>query len=450
MTKTKTMRIDRRTILRGAGQIGLALPLLDVMQPRRAHAQAADRPRKFFYFHTAHGIYKDVWRPQGEKITTLTDYLSPFEKHKNELILLSGMRQAGGSSSHNNGITCLTALASGGGGPAREVDGLGISFDQILASKQTTKMKSVQLGSKAGGNSAGNRAISWAGKGQALIPQNNPYAFFQQLFSGVQTGGSAAPAPAGPDIEKIHARRGSVLDAVRENFALFERNVSSEDKRRLDAHLTGLRAIERELTSPGAAPGGMCATPDLAAAQQVDWNANDNVPTIIKVQMDLLAAAVSCDLTRVATFRLVGAWGLRDHGSFIPGCGGNWHHDIAHAGGVDKRHITISKWYYQHIAYFLDKLKAIPEGDKDALYNSVVMHSTEYGGNENHHGHADMCYVLAGSCGGKLATGINKIYPGTTTHAPIFTAIAHAFGMPQTIGDPKFGGTEPLPGLLVG
>jgi hypothetical protein len=180
----------------------------------------------------------------------------------------------------------------------------------------------------------------------------------------------------------------------------------------------------------------------------VDWNAISNLPTIIKVQMDLLAAAVACDLTRVCTFRLVEAWGVRDHGSFIPGHGGRWH-DLAHASGVNQKHITVTKWYYTQVAYFLDKLKAIKEGDKDALYNSVVMHSPEYGGNENVHNHSDMCYVLAGACGGSFKTKRNLVYSAKETNAQLFTAIAHAFGLKQSIGDPKYG-TEPLPGLLTG
>jgi hypothetical protein len=48
-------RISRRTLLRGASGVALALPLLDAMRPRAARAQAAATPRRIMFVFQANG-----------------------------------------------------------------------------------------------------------------------------------------------------------------------------------------------------------------------------------------------------------------------------------------------------------------------------------------------------------------------------------------------------------
>ncbi len=63
--------LHRRTLLRGAGGVAIALPFLDAMWPARAQAQAM-RPRRFFVMTGVNGVTTSTWFPTGgEKDFTL-------------------------------------------------------------------------------------------------------------------------------------------------------------------------------------------------------------------------------------------------------------------------------------------------------------------------------------------------------------------------------------------
>ena len=47
--------LSRRTFLRGAGGVALALPILDAMMPRSARAQMAASPRRIMFVFQANG-----------------------------------------------------------------------------------------------------------------------------------------------------------------------------------------------------------------------------------------------------------------------------------------------------------------------------------------------------------------------------------------------------------
>ena len=61
-------RIDRRTLLRGAAGISLALPFLDAMVPARARAQEVTPPLRFGVFFSANGVREDDWVPSGGEL----------------------------------------------------------------------------------------------------------------------------------------------------------------------------------------------------------------------------------------------------------------------------------------------------------------------------------------------------------------------------------------------
>jgi len=61
----KPFRIERRHFLRGLGGLGIALPLLDVMEgPKSARAQAASL-RHFIVMYEQSGFIYNAWKPTG-------------------------------------------------------------------------------------------------------------------------------------------------------------------------------------------------------------------------------------------------------------------------------------------------------------------------------------------------------------------------------------------------
>ena len=84
--------LSRRTLLRGAGGVAIALPFLDAMWPRTARAQAAAVPNRLLINFTENGVVESTWYPSGtEKNFTLNKVHKPFEPLKQNLIIFDGL-----------------------------------------------------------------------------------------------------------------------------------------------------------------------------------------------------------------------------------------------------------------------------------------------------------------------------------------------------------------------
>src|SRR5450432_639872 len=107
---TSKNRITRRTLLRGAGHVAIALPFLEAMlKPGESHAQAAVVPTRFIVFYTEGGTLLDKWRPTGtETQFTLSDMMAPLVPHQKDLLFLDGLdmdiTQIGVGHPHSRGM----------------------------------------------------------------------------------------------------------------------------------------------------------------------------------------------------------------------------------------------------------------------------------------------------------------------------------------------------------
>src|SRR3954451_9258321 len=79
-------RLNRRTVLRGAGSIAIALPWLEIMEPeRKAHAAAAPAARFLGVYTPGGAVNADLkgvnkWRPTGtETAPILSPILAPLK-----------------------------------------------------------------------------------------------------------------------------------------------------------------------------------------------------------------------------------------------------------------------------------------------------------------------------------------------------------------------------------
>ncbi len=60
----------------------------------------------------------------------------------------------------------------------------------------------------------------------------------------------------------------------------------------------------------------------------------------------------------------------------------------------------LNRYHVQTLAYFIDKLRKIPEGDGTLLDHSLTLYGTNMG-NSNQHLHYDVPHVLIGGAGGQ-------------------------------------------------
>ncbi len=447
--KPPTMKpIDRRSVLRGAGGVAVSLPFLDAMLPRR-QAHAAPPPQRLFTFFTENGVVERAWYPTGDEkdftLGPIPPILAPFDRAqlKRNLILIQGLDQYGqrGDAHRAGRAGCLTSqiyLNTAGISFAQ-----GISLDQAVASHvgASTCFRSLEAGVLAGRARSGG--IFYSGPNQAIPAEDDPAKLFARVFSdGVTCGGAAS---ASQDFARLHGRKKSILDRALDEYKRVQAKVAPADRQRLEVHAEAIRQVERRLSSATpAAPAKGCAMP-AAPAAATDFRA------IGKAQLDLLALALACDLTRVASIQ----W--HSHDTVFGWVGArDLHHTLAHAQGSAEgaeQIIRIVTWFAEQAVYVIERLKAFGEAGGDNLFDRTLFFWPFEMAIGNHR-LSDAPYLLAS--GGKLADVDGKpLVMGrflklaqSLPHSALLTSIGRVMGLPiSNFGDPQWH-KGPLPGLV--
>jgi hypothetical protein len=442
-------RLARRTVLRGAG-VAIALPWLEAMTPAGSRCHAAP-PKRALFFTTPNGYIRDAWTPSGsEGAFTLGRSLKPLEPHQKDIVVVNGVDNVaatrGPGNDHMRGMgTMLTGveLQAGDHKPAGcgncQPAGLagGISVDQEIVKRlhPSTKFPSLELGVQAGSSGSAYGYSNYKGPGQALPLENSPAKVFARVFGELDATSTGDAA-----WKRIQLDRKSVLDAAARQFELLNPRLGKADRIKLELHLQEIRDLEKRLDAGGARSASVtCAKPGAPGGA-------GDFPAIAKQQLDLLALALACDLTRVGTIQFSNSVGSTRF-SWLGASRG--HHDLSHDGdGVAESKellIKINGWFAEQLAYLIGKLKAIPDGSGTALDNTLLLWANELS-RGNAHSHPDMPFVLAGRAGGRVRTGRNLTY-GAVPHNNLLVSILNAMDVPATtFGNPAYC-TGPLAGL---
>jgi hypothetical protein len=433
------MTRSRRGFLRTLGVGGLALSLFDA---RKLLAQSAVLPKRLILMFTPDGTIPDAWGADGSKTDfKLRRILEPLLPHQSYLNVLQGVDQlsayVGPGDGHQQGmghlwtgVELLPGDIKGGCDtcPAASFAG-GISVDQAVANQigADRSFKSLELGVLVKNSEDTWSRMCYRGSGQPLPPENDPAKVFTRVF------GQLGADPFG--YEQQRARSRSMLDFVHADFTALKPQLTSQERAKLDQHETTLREIEQRLQNPGAL-GATCKAP--GAPMTLDARANANAPALGKLQMDMLVAAMACDLTRVGSIQWTHSVGQM----MFPWIGINdRQHDLSHEGDSNadakEKLIKMNRWYAEQLAYLLTRLKAVPEGDGTMLDNTLVVWGNELG-KGNSHTRNDIPFVLAGKAGGTVRTGQLLTFD-KRPHNDLLLTICRAFGLSQDkFGDPRF------------
>ena len=445
--------LSRRAVLRGLGGTVIALPFLDAMTGwKPASAQSQTLPKRFVVWYTPNGtVPKNFWPTGTETTFTLSRILAPLQRHKNDLLILRGVDMlsalSGPGDAHQKGTgQCLTATELQEGdflGDAGESAGWAdnMSIDQKIASHigQETLFSSLELGVAVQGSDVGAR-ICYRGPAQPLPPENSPYAAYQRMF------GEASADPAA--LARKQAQRTAVLDRVSGDYNRLRSKLGASDREKLDIHVGAINEIQKRLEKGVVEFGGQCQP--LTLGDPVEASRYSNMPIVGTLQMDLLAMALACDITRVASIMWTRSASYPVF-TWIPGTNiTDGHHSLAHKGDENtakvEQNTLINIWYAEQLAYLIDKLKAIPEGNGTVFDNTVIFVTNEQS-RGNNHDRREMPYLLCGSAGGHFRTGRYLTMSSETAHNKLLVSLLHAFG----IQEDKFGnseyGTGPIAGL---
>ncbi len=432
---------SRRALLRSLGAGAAVAPFLPLLN---SHAAPGDFEPRLLLLFSANGTIHENWVPTG---TTddfeLSPILAPLAPYKDQLIVVDGLTKTGSGpgDSHQRGIGMLWSgneLLSGTQFPTGDNNsscgwGGGITIDQAIANDVGTETayKSLEFGVRTGGADVLARQ-SYAGSNQPIAPEDNPALMFERLFGGLDVDDSA--------LLKRKAERKSVIDVVRGDLDRLRGKYSADDQLKVEAHLEAIRAIEvrNELAVP------TCEVPQLDLA--FDPQATENYPEVSRRQIDLLVMAFACELTRVASLQ----WSRAASNLRLPWTGvEDAHHELSHRGDSDQSMIdkitTINTWYAGEVAYLLERLASVPEGDGTMLDNTIVVWGNELA-RGNSHGGDPIPFVIAGGGAGVMQPGRFLRYDNASHHR-LLVSLAHAMGVDSI---QSFGNTDPSTGPLSG
>lgn len=415
------VRLSRRTVLRGIGA-AVALPWLELMGPANswgAEAQSgvapsSAAPNRMAFVYVPNGKNMADWTPAKEGAEfDLPAILEPLAKVKSDLLVLTGLT-ADKARPHGDGggdhARALGAFLTGC--QPRKTDGTdiraGISVDQVAAGRlaDATRLPSLEIGCEAGAM-AGNcdsgyscvysSTMSWKSATTPLPKEVNPKLVFERLFGNTQDAGRA----------KRDARRASILDFVREDAGDLNRRLGPSDQRKLDEYFSAIRDIEQRIQRAATLPP--VKVPDYTKPNGAPSDFGEH----IRLMYDLMALAFQADVTRVATFVAANEGSNRPY-SFIGVPEG--HHDLSHHGNDQKKKEKIreiNKFHVTQLAYFLEKLKSIPEGDGTLLDHAMIAYGS---GNSdgNAHNHDNLPVLVAGRGCGTINPGRHIVYPKET------------------------------------
>ncbi len=416
----ETPRLSRRTFLRGLG-VSIALPWLETMGPLTNWATAATTgatkqmiPNRMAFLYVPNGKIMENWTPtQVGADYELTNILKPLANVREKMLVLSGLTADKARANGDGGGDHARAMAAFlTGAQPRKTSGTdihaGISVDQAAASHigKQTRLPSLELGIEPGYR-AGNcdsgyscvysATMAWKSATQPLPKEVNPKLAFERMFI------------TEPNAQKRQRdeQRKSILDFVQQDSKDLIQQVSGNDARKLDEYFSAIRDIEMRIESAEKFPA--LENPEYIAPEKIPANFQEHV----RLMLDLIVLSFQTDVTRIATFTLANEGSNKTYPSIKVTQG---HHNLSHHGG-DKGKVEkirkINVFHTEQLAYLLEKLDSIPEGEGSLLDHSMILYGS---GNSdgNRHSHHDLPIILAGQGCGTLKSGRHIKYPKET------------------------------------
>lgn len=263
---------------------------------------------------------------------------------------------------------------------------------------------------------------------------------------------------------EVIERQRSVNDLVRDQLGAFlsRPDLSTEDRRRLDLHLSSIRDLEVAVTCRLADDQARVLEGASPGYDSID---GDEVLETARLHMEVAALAVACGLTRSVAIQVgVGNDGFTryrhpDTGEMMENYHYVSHRRLSHNAsgdvidGSDLLHHYVDRQFARTFRHLLDRLSEHTAADGSPLLGKGV--AVWYNDNSNGppHGSWNVPWVLAGSCGGFLRQGETIQLPGRwdePNHNRLLNTIGTAVGV-RSEGDrplEDFGDPILPPGLL--
>ena len=353
MRHTDCFDKERRDFLRIVKHAGISAGLIrasglisGIMLARAAEAQTGT-PTKSCLIFSGGGCQPHLWYPSG---STFPVQSAPLQSHFSNMTLMKSAKLSGA--------------------------GHGVMFHRFNDGSFSKDSFDVNMGSTIGANypvkylnlgTTAESVLSREGRvGKPII--TSPQAALDMLFSG-GTGTSTGTAP-----------RKSIVDLHYPAITSLKTKLRAHEKEKLDSHFTAIQEIEAAIGSGGSSvsgAGGSCPQPASTAVTGFD--------SLAKLQADIVALALSCNLTPSASI----AFGSDAHNHIFDKLDGRASHSSHH---FNQAEYTADIAYMQSLSkYLLDKLSA------QGLFSSTIVTQVSDMGDANSHGNDDVPMFVAGA-----------------------------------------------------
>jgi hypothetical protein len=457
----KKWEISRRKVLKGMGAC-IALPFLEAMAPSSVLSSSyAAAPKRAAFLFAPNGVCPGKWAPQevgtNFNLSPIMEPLAGFEKDLLVLQQLINKNSVSTLDGHYtktaNFLTSMKITRTIGS----NVNSGGVSIDQLIARKtgRETIFPSLVYGidrissgvdANVGFTRLYGASISWNTPTKPCAKEIDPRFAFDRLFRTVVPKKNAKPE---------NPYKKSILDVVSEDVKALQKNLGIADQNKLAEYLESIRSIEMRLENKvqmkdfeaGISPSLRKELEhlDIRVDEYVDMEVGLDVTEKVRLMFDIMALAFWSDASRVGTFMFGNSVSNRNF-SFLEGVRANFH-SLSHHQNDERRMIQyelINKWHMEQVAYFLNRLKSIPEGDGNMLDNSMVLFGSGLR-DGNRHSPYNLPIILAGRGGGRINSGQHIVFEKNTPLANLYLTMGDIMGADlECFGD----ATRILPEIL--
>jgi hypothetical protein len=390
--------------------------------------------------YVPNGMVMKQWTPTADG--TGFDYpsiLKPLEPYREQLTVLTGLNSIPPANSVNAaGVHARASTRFLTDIPPKRSDtsevSAGISMDQLVAKQlgRDTQLASLEIAIEGrdlagscdiGFSCAYTNTISWRGPTTPLPMENDPRALFERMF------GDSGSTDRGVRLARMQADK-SILDSVSDRIGHLQTRIGRRDRAKLSEYLEAVRDIERRIQRAEEQSGRELPTVDQPAGVPASFEEH------AKLLFDLQVLAYQTDLTRVITFML----GRELSGRTFPELGvSEGHHATSHhqEDPVKLANLERIKTFHSTLfAYYLEKLRATPDGDGSLLDHVLIVYGAGMA-DSNLHATTDLPLILAGGAAGALKAGRHIKYTSATPLANLHLTMLDMFGVPTVdrVGD---------------
>jgi hypothetical protein len=380
----------------------LALPWLESLPVRadesgkRTSPADSQPPVRFACIYFSNGVEPEHWWAKGSgRSMEVGPGLAPLAAHREDIVFLRGLFNEQAREHKSPHLGRIPNLLSGAWVSTEQSDiRVGKTMDQVLADEigSRTPVPSLVLGIEPtelrledGLSMIYGSCISWASATKPATKEIYPARTFDLLVGDGK----------GRQLDR------SILDQVAEDAA-------RSDRVNVEEYLESIRDIEQRIdraTADGRLEGWRPTLAEPNLPRPADELPQD-VPEHMELMLDLVVLAFQMDKTRLATLMLNNDLSQMNFG-FLPGVRGALHLDLTHNGRdpeLEAMYLKTNQFHAQQFAYLLSRLKAIDEGGRSLLDNSLLLFcSNLFDGDKHQADHMPM--ILAGKSGGSLTTG---------------------------------------------